>query len=50
MKFKLMMRYVEGLVQIRDIFSYENKVRIVVTRDDEEFYLWEFEDFYKQTR
>ncbi|CDW78432.1 wd-40 repeat protein [Stylonychia lemnae] len=44
-KIKFYFRFKEGVTDIRDIYSYQNKVRILVTRDDEEFIIYEYENF-----
>lgn len=46
-KIKFYFRFKEGTVMVRDIYHYDNKdkVRILVTRDDEEFIIYEYKNF-----
>ena len=39
------MRFSEDGVYIRDIYTFDNKIKILVSRDNEEFIVYEFEDF-----
>jgi hypothetical protein len=40
-----MFRYIKGSVNVRDIISIDGKIKILVSRDDEEYSVFEFEDF-----
>ncbi|CDW77734.1 wd-40 repeat protein [Stylonychia lemnae] len=44
-KIKFYFRFKEGVTEVRDIYICENRVRILVTRDDEEFIIYEYENF-----
>eukprot|EP00347_Sterkiella_histriomuscorum_P005811 403355181 len=44
-KIKFYFRFKEGSVMIRDIYHFNDRVRILVTRDDEEFIIYEYQNF-----
>lgn len=53
-KIKYYLRFVEGVVKVRDLTherihkgdnKYVDKIKVIITRDDEEFVIYEFEDF-----
>ena len=47
-KIKFYFRFKEGCTDIRDIYSFNNKIRILITKDDEEFIIYEYTNFQRK--